>query len=56
MTVLDALFKKHKIPTMLYSQIKKNLNFNYIDEIKNVSAFVDDLPLNLREPLACHIY
>ena len=56
MSVLDRLFKAHQVPQTLYSQIKKNIKFNHIEDKKSVSDFVEDLPLDLKTPLSIHIY
>ena len=56
MQVLDRLYKEHSFPLRLYSQIKKNIKFNFLKDVKSVSDFVEDLPLNLRQQLSCHIY
>lgn len=54
--MLDRLFKEHKFPQTLYSKIKKNIEFNHIEDKKGVSDFVEDLPLDLKTPLSIHIY
>lgn len=56
MGVLDRLFRAHSFPQNLYSRIKKNIQFNHIEDKKSVSDFVEDLPLDLRTPLSIHIY
>ena len=56
MSVLDKLFRETVFPPGLYTEIKKNLKGNYSEDVKSVSEFVDDLPLNLKQQLAIHIY
>lgn len=54
--MLDRLHKEHTFPLPLYSQIKKNIRSNYIRDIKSVSDFVEELPLNLKHLISLHIY
>ena len=56
MVVLDRLLKEHDFPLSLYSRIKKNLKYNFMKDVQCVSEFVEDLPLNLKQQLSCHIY
>ena len=54
--VLDRLHKEHSLPLAVYSQIKKNIKSNYIRDVKSVSDFVEELPLNLKHLISLHIY
>lgn len=54
--MLDRLHRDHIFPLPLYSQIKKNIKSNYIRDVKSVSEFVEDLPLNLKHLISLHIY
>ena len=54
--VLDKLYKENEFPSELYSMIKKNLKFNYTDDIRSTNQFIEDLPHNLRTDLSIYIY
>ena len=56
MAVLDQLFKEHNFSQSLYSKIKKNITANLTDDKRQVSLFVEDLPLDLKTPLSISIY
>ena len=56
MAVLDRLQKTHYLPHQLYSRIKKNIEFNHIEDAKSLADFVEDLPLDLKTPLSIHIF
>ena len=56
MAVLDRLQKTHYLPHQLYSRIKKNIEFNHIEDAKSLAEFVEDLPLDLKTPLSIHIF
>ena len=40
----------------LYSAIRKNIVSNDVEEAKEIAAFVEDLPLELRKPLSMLIF
>lgn len=56
MVVLDRLYKDHEFPLPLYSKIKKAIKYNYTEDLRNVSEFVEELPHNLKNELSIHIY
>ena len=56
MSVLDRLYKEHKFEHALYSKIKKNIEFNHIEDKKSISEFVEDLPVNLKTSISVSIY
>ena len=56
MSVLTKLFDKHDFPHTLYVDIKKHIEHNQKLDMKSVSDFVGDLPLDLKTPLSIHIY
>lgn len=40
----------------LYAEIKKNIKSNYLKDMRAISDFVADLPMNFRQELSVHIY
>lgn len=56
MVVLEKLYKEHDFPLPLFSKIKKNLKFNYTQDLRSVNKFVEDLPHNLKTELSVYIY
>lgn len=56
MAILDRLYKENEFPIVLFSKIKKNLKFNYTQDIKSVNKFIEELPHNLRTDLSIYIY
>lgn len=56
MVVLERLYKEHDFPLLLFSKIKKNLKFNYTQDLRSVNKFVEELPGNLKSELSVYIY
>lgn len=56
MSVLERLQETHCMPRDLYISIRRNIENNYIENQTQNSAFVRDLPLDLRRPLSLLIY
>jgi hypothetical protein len=56
MAVLDNLFTQYKFPHTLYSKIKKNIEFNRVEDAKCSNDFINDLPHNLRTPISIYVY
>ena len=56
MVILERLHKEHDFPLLLFSNIKKNLKFNYTQDLRSVNQFVEELPHNLKTELSIYIY
>ena len=56
MVVLERLHREHEFPLLLFSKIKKNLKFNYTQDLRSVNTFVEELPHNLKTELSIYIY
>ena len=54
--VLDRLQSEYKFPRILYLGIKKNIEFNNIEDLETLSQFIEDLPINLKTPLSICVY
>ena len=56
MAILDRLYMDKEFPTELFSKIKKNIKYNFAEDNRNVSKFIEDLPHNLRADLSLYVY
>lgn len=56
MNVLEQLQKDHKLKRNLYLRIRKNIENNHVEDLKCISEFIEDLPIDLRKPLSMEIY
>ena len=56
MSVLNRLYNQTEFPQELYTKIKKHIQYNHKADRKEISTFVEDLPIDLKTPLSIHIY
>ena len=54
--LLDSLHEDYNFDIKLYAQVKKNLESNFMDDAKNVSALMETLPLNLKHQMSVAMY
>jgi CRP-like cAMP-binding protein len=55
-TVLNKIYREYKIPSDVYVDCKKQLEFTSSNSTNDVHQFVDDLPHKLKVKLSMYIY
>jgi hypothetical protein len=56
MNILEKLQKDHDLPSDLVCKLKKNIKFNFSEDLDAINDYVEELPYNLKAEVSIYIY